>query len=126
MDALSAKGLLIGALEAGGAPAFLQGSLDPDEEYPGLFWTFWLYDAPETAHYDNAATACEWSFWAYCYGTDPAEVAAETESGARRLKEAGFVLVGRAVDAPSDVKTHTGTMMDARLMDGYRWESEEK
>lgn len=116
---MNAKQALIDALGAGGLPVLLQGSVAPDEEYPPLFWTFWLHDAPEPSHYDNAPASCEWCFWAYCYGNDPAAVAREADEGRARLKNAGFALAGRPVDAPSDVKSHTGLMLDARILENY-------
>ncbi len=116
------KGRLMEVLQTFGHPVMLQGSLAPDGAYPDAFWTFWAYDAPES-HYDNSPCACRWGFWVYFYGIDPDEVESKPLEAKRALEKAGFSVAGKPVDAASDRKTHTGAMLDVRIIE--RYESEE-
>ena len=50
------KKKLIEILETMGYPAYLQGSMSEDDEYPESFFTFWNFDTEEIRHYNNKAT----------------------------------------------------------------------
>ncbi|MEG2933976.1 MAG: hypothetical protein RR842_10385 [Gordonibacter sp.] len=116
------KQKLIEVLERFGDPVTLQGSLNPGEEYPPAFWTFWVYDAPESSHYDNAPASCIWGFWIYYYSVNPEEVQHVPLEAKRKLKEAGFIVPGKPVDAASDHKTHTGAMLTVQFLERYKEE----
>lgn len=117
------KEQLIGILEALGYPAYLQGTLDPDEPYPDSFFTFWNFDTPEAAFYDNAAGRAEWGFYVLFYSTDPALVETVPETARKALKKAGWILDGKAHDADVQRPTHTGAYFTVYGTENY--ESEE-
>lgn len=91
---------------------YLQGTMNPDEEYPSEFVTFWTNSTDAAAHYDNDAAAYDWGFAVIYYSNDPAKVNTKPFEIAADLKAAGFVQQGRGNDIPSDEKTHTGWAMD--------------
>ena len=113
------KSELIRLLDAFGYPVFLQGTLNDDEDYPSSFFTFWNFETPEGEFYDNAAHLAAWGFWVYFYSDDPALVESVTKRAENALKENGWTLQGRAIDAASDVKTHTGTMLTCSKIEKY-------
>ena len=78
------KSELITLLETLKYPVFLQGSINSLEEYPESFFTFWNFETPESAFYDNDAGRAVWGFWVYFYSTDPTLV--ETQPEIRRFK----------------------------------------
>ena len=101
---------LIQILEAFGYPVFLQGSLNADEAYPDSFFTFWNFDTPEAAFYDDNAHRAIWGFWVYFYSISPALVDSIPEQARQILKNNGFILQGKATDINVDRPTHTGAM----------------
>lgn len=111
------KKKLIDILEPRGFPVFLQGSLNPEEEYPETFFTFWNFETPEGAFYDNDAHSAYWGFWVYLYSEDPETVERETEAVRKLLKENGFILQGRGEDVDSGRETHTGRMLTLYYME---------
>lgn len=114
------KEKLIGLLESIGFPVYIQGGLQPDQEYPESFFTFWDFQADENSHYNNAPASCDWGFWIYFYSVDPNKVESEPQKAKELLKEHGFSFVGKAVSAASDVKTHTGSMLTCYIKEVYK------
>lgn len=108
---------LIDVLESRGFPVFLQGSLSPEEKYPETFFTFWNFETPEGAFYDNDAHSAYWGFWVFLYSEDPEIVERETETIRKLLKENGFILQGRGEDVDSGRETHTGRMLTLYYME---------
>lgn len=91
---------------------FLQGSMNPDEEYPQEFVTFFVNYTENLAHYDNAARICGWHFAVIYYSDDPQLVNTKPFEIAAALKAAGFVQQGKGSDIISDEPSHTGWAMD--------------
>lgn len=91
---------------------YLQGTMNPDEEYPAEFVTFWTPATDDHAHYDNAVASVDWTFYVVYYSNDPKQVNKKPFEIAASLKAAGFVQQGRGVDILSDEPTHTGWAMD--------------
>lgn len=116
------KQKLIEVLEQFGDPVRLQGSLNPDGEYPDSFWTFWVNDIPETGHYDNTPMGYVWNFWIYYYSIDAEQVEQVSLLAKRHLQEAGFTVPGKPVDVASDRKTHTGVMLTVKILEGNKEE----
>lgn len=116
------KSELIEILETFGFPVFLQGSLNPDDAYPDSFFTFWNFDTPEAAFYDNNANRAVWGFWVYFYSTDPQMVETVPESARQALKAAGWILQGRAQDVSVDRPTHTGALFTVYKFQTYEEE----
>ena len=113
------KQRLIDILSILGYPVFLQGSLNPNENYPDSFFTYWVFQAPETSHYDNQPSGCDWGFWIYFYSNDPKLVMDEPLRAKMLLRADGFVFEGKAIDANSDVETHTGSMLTCYYKEVY-------
>ena len=93
-------------------PAFLQGTMNPDESYPEEFITFWIPATADNAHYDNAVRSVVWTFYVIYYSDDPQRVNTKPFEIAAALKAANFVQQGRGYDILSDEPTHTGWAMD--------------
>jgi hypothetical protein len=91
---------------------YLQGTMNPEEEYPADFVTFWTPSTDDAAHYDNAVAAVDWNFYVIYYSNDPKQVNQKPFEIAADLKAAGFVQQGKGYDILSDEPTHTGWAMD--------------
>ena len=91
---------------------YLQGTMNPNEEYPADFVTFWTPSTDDAAHYDNAVAAVDWTFYVVYYNSDPTQVNTKPFEIAADLKAAGFVQQGKGSDILSDEPTHTGWAMD--------------
>ena len=91
---------------------YLQGTMNPEEEYPAEFVTFWTPSTEDAAHYDNKAAAVDWSFYVIYYSSDPMQVNTKPFEIAADLKAAGFVQLGKGNDILSDEPSHTGWAMD--------------
>ena len=109
---------LITLLEATGYPAYQQGSIGEDEEYPESFFTIWNFDTPET-HYDNNPVNALWGFWISFYSSDPALVESVPAGIVSTLRAAGWIVEGKGEDALSDEKTHTGRRITAYYRENY-------
>jgi hypothetical protein len=91
---------------------YLQGTMNPEEEYPAEFVTFWTPATSDSAHYDNAVTAVDWNFYVIYYSNDPKQVNTKPFKISAALKAAGFVPQGRGYDILSDEPSYTGWAMD--------------
>jgi hypothetical protein len=102
---------------------FLQGSLDTDEAYPDSFFTFWNFETPEGAFYDDDAHRAVWGFWVYFYSTDPKLVEEKTEAARQLLKTSGWIPQGKPHDISVDVPTHTGSFFEIYGIENYKEEN---
>lgn len=116
------KNDLVVLLETLNYPVFLQGSLNPDEQYPESFFTFWNFSTPEAAFYDNNAKRANWGFWVYFYSTDPLKVEQVPEQARQLLKQNGYILSGKPNDISVERATHTGVMFTIYKMENYESE----
>lgn len=119
------KEQLIELLETFNFPVFLQGSLNPNEQYPDSFFTFWNFDTPEASFYDNNAGRAVWGFWIYFYSTDPEKVETMPENARKLLKSNDWILQGKANDISVDRPTHTGAFFTAYKFENYESEVNE-
>ena len=97
------KSELITLLETLNYPVFLQGSINSLEEYPESFFTYWNFETPESAFYDDNAGRAVWGFWVYFYSTDPTLVETQPEAARKLLKANGWILQGK-VEAYNEAK----------------------
>lgn len=104
------KTLLINTIESQGFSGlvFLQGSIDPDKEYPERFVTFFTLDGSDAAHFDDEPVGTAWRYQVINYATDAEVLMRDAKNLRAALREAGFIPAGRGRDIPSDVATHTG------------------
>lgn len=91
---------------------FLQGTLNPEVEYPQKFITFFTADSDFDAFYNNNANRIEWYVSVMFYSSDPAEVMSVPPEIIRALKAEGFIPRNAGYDIISDVQTHTGFAMN--------------
>ena len=110
---------LIDILKSRGFPVYLQGSLNVDAKYPDSFFTFWNFETPEGAFYDNQANLSFWGFWIYFYSSDPILVETEIDAIIKLLKSNGYVVTGKGEDADSGRDTHTGRMITVYKQEVY-------
>ena len=113
------KSELITLLETLKYPVYLQGSINSLEEYPESFFTFWNFETPESAFYDNDAGRAVWGFWVYFYSTDPTLVETQPEAARKLLKANGWILQGKANDISVDKPTHTGAFFTVHKFEEY-------
>ncbi len=86
--------------------------MNPDEESPADFETYWTPSTDDAAHFDNGVAAADWTFYAIYYSNDPAKVNTKPFEIAADLKANDFVQRGRGYDIVSDESTHTGWAME--------------
>ena len=113
------KSDLIALLQTLGYPVFLQGSLNANEAYPESFFTFWNFETPEAAFYDNDADRAVWGFWIYFYSVNPLLVETEPEKARKLLKQNEYILDGKANDIAVDRPTHTGAFFTVYKFENY-------
>ena len=119
------KSDLIALLQTLGYPVFLQGSLNANEAYPESFFTFWNFETPEAAFYDDFAGRAVWGFWVYFYSTNPLLVETEPEKARKLLKSNNWILQGKANDIDVDRPTHTGAFFTIYKYENYNNEESE-
>ena len=91
---------------------FLQGTLNPDEQYPDKFVTFFINTSDLGAFYDDNPYRADLYFSVIFYSIDPIEVATIPQEILAALKSEGFIPEDVGNDVISDVQTHTGWAMD--------------
>lgn len=106
------KEKLIALLSVYGFPVMLQGTLNPEEDYPETFITFWTDDTSDGAHYDNETTSFDWTFSVCIYSSRPDIVNTLPVTMRADLTAAGFIPQGKGFDIPSSNPTHTGWALD--------------
>ena len=115
---------LVTLLKTLGYPVFEQGTLQSTEDYPESFFTFWNFDTPEAAFYDNEAGRAEWCFWVYFYSSSPQLVESMPEQARKLLKANNYILDGKAHDIAVDKPTHTGAIFTVYKYENYTEEVE--
>ena len=113
------KSDLIALLQTLGYPVFLQGSMNANEAYPDSFFTFWNFETPEAAFYDNDTDRAVWGFWIYFYSVNPLLVETEPEKARKLLKQNEYILDGKANDIAVDRPTHTGAFFTVYKFENY-------
>lgn len=116
------KEQLITLLETFGYDVFLQGSINSEEDYPDSFFTFWNFQTPEAAFYDDNANRAIWGFWIYFYSVDPQLVEQVPEAARQLLKKNGWIPQGKPNDISVDKPTHTGAFFSAYIFENYNEE----
>ena len=111
------KNKLITLLETFKYPVFLQGSMNPDAEYPPAFFTYWNNETPDRSHYDNRVIDWVWDFDVNFYANDPTLVNTVLWQAAELLRQNGFIIVGKGYDLASDEDTHTGRGIDVLIIE---------
>lgn len=111
------KEALIEILETFGYPVRLQGSLAKDEVYPESFFTIWNNNTADGSHYDNNPINFVWDFSINFYSVDPDLVNSVLLSVRTALRQAGWIVSGKAWDVPSDEPTHTGRSISALYLE---------
>ena len=122
---MGVKSDLIALLQTLTYPVFLQGSLNANEGYSDSFFTFWNFETPEAAFYDDYAGRAVWGFWVYFYSTNPLLVETEPEKARKLLKQNGWILQGKANDIDVDRPTHTGAFFTTYKFENYNNEESE-
>lgn len=118
------KDNLITLLETLKYPVYLQGSINSLDDYPDSFFTFWNFDTPEAAFYNDDANRAVWGFWIYFYSVDPVLVQSIPEAARKLLKQNDYILQGKANDITVDKPTHTGAMFTVYKFEEYPDEPE--
>lgn len=102
------KDLLITTISTLGFPVIQQGSLDPNDDYPESFFTFWNRYGDGQSFYDDNEHTINWNFDLNFYSTDPQLVNTKLLEAKSLLKQNGFIASGAGHDVASDEITHTG------------------
>lgn len=96
-----------------------QGSYSDESEYPESFFTFWQFDCPEKAFYNNKATKAIWFWNVYYYTNDPSTLYSKMDEFVSIAKEAGFIIDGRPRDAKSDRPDYPGRFVRVIYVERY-------
>ena len=91
---------------------FLQGTLNPEEEYPATFITFFVTESFFEEFYDNDSNRIDYYVSVILYSSNPQIVHDDPPQIIQALKVAGFIPTTAGIDIISDVQTHTGWAMD--------------
>lgn len=91
---------------------FLQGTLNPEEEYPQKFITFFVTDSDFNEYYDDESNRVDWYVNVIFYSNNPVEVNTVPKQIIKALKKSGFLPQNAGLDVLSDKATHTGWTMD--------------
>lgn len=105
------KDTLISIISTLGYPVIEQGSLDPNDDYPDSFFTFWNPAADGNSYYDNDEHEIMWMFELNFYSNDPQLVNTKLLEAKSLLKQNGWIASGAGHDVASDEITHTGRGM---------------
>lgn len=114
---------IIETLEAIGYPAYLQGTLLPEESYPESFFTVWNNASTGTSFYNNREYGVIWDYSVTIYSTSPTIVNSALLEAKRALKAEGFTVSGAGYDIPSDIDTHTGRTITAYFREVMKGEN---
>lgn len=91
---------------------YLQGTLNPEEQYPNKFITLFINTSDLDAFYDNNSNRADLYISVMFYSNNPTEVATVPMEIISALKTAGFIAEDVGNDVISDVQTHTGWAID--------------
>ena len=95
---------------------YLQGTLNPDVEYPQKFITFFISTTELDAFYDDDSNTVGFYLIVMFYSDDPTEVATIPQEIWLAMKSEGFIPDGIGNDIISDVESHTGWAMDFKYI----------
>lgn len=101
-------------------PLFLHGTLDANTAYPDSFFTYWNFQTPEAAFYDDEPHRAVWGYHIYFYGTDRQTVESVIEQARSALKAAGFIPQGKSIEATSNRINYTGRMITVKAFENYK------
>lgn len=107
-----AKKILIEALNRFGYPVALQGTMNPEEDYPETFITFNTDDTEFGQSFDNKFHASYWYFSVIIYSSDANIVNEKPSEIIDHLESVGFIAQNEGMDMPSARPTHTGWVME--------------
>ena len=91
---------------------FLQGTLNPDEQYPDKFITFFITTSELGAYYNNNPNRADFYINVMFYSNNPTEVATVPNEIISALFENGFIPENYGYDIYSGKKSHTGWAME--------------
>ena len=99
-----------------GLPYFRQGSMS-DADYKPSFFTFWNIDTPYLRHRDNKAIEHALYIQVGFYTNDTNKIYKVMDDFIVRAKRKGFVVEGRAKDAPADKNNYYGRVCYIRIIE---------
>ncbi|MCQ2270971.1 MAG: hypothetical protein MJZ52_07085 [Bacteroidales bacterium] len=111
------KDNLITIISTLGFPIIEQGSLNPNDDYPESFFTFWNPAADGGSFYDDDEHDIVWMFELNFYSSDPQLVNTKLLEAKRLLKQNGWIASGAGHDVASDETTHTGRGMTVTFIE---------
>lgn len=100
-----------------GYPVYRQGSMMDSNTYPETLITYWNFDSPDHAHYDNTKYGTSWAYTVNVYSTDPVTTYTLLSSIIAALKVAGWVVEGEGSDVQSDEPSHTGRGVECSYLE---------
>ena len=90
----------------------LQGTIDPNEGYPENFFSYWNWETPRGSYYDNKHTNVRWGFQIIAYSTDRNFLNEMTKKAIEELEKNNFIIDSEGEDIASNLKSHTGKMIE--------------
>ena len=98
-----------------GLPYFRQGSMS-DADYQPAFFTFWNIDTLNESFYDNGERRYIEYVQIGFYTSDANKIYSVMDDFIVRAKQKGFVVEGRAKDAPADKDNFYGRVCYIRII----------
>lgn len=98
---------------------YLQGTLNPDEEYPANFITYFEVDSGFEAFYSNESNRIDHYVNVIYYTSDPEKLATVPKQIIKKLWSEGFIPQNAGIDVISLAETHTGRAMDFLYPETY-------
>lgn len=95
----------------------LQGTLDSTADYPDSFFSYWNLETPRESFYDNRHSRITWVYQIVAYSNDRATLLDMTTKAIETLEENGFIIDGESTDIASDLKSHTGKIIEATYIE---------
>lgn len=95
----------------------LQGTIDPEDGYPDNFFSYWNWETPRDGYYDNRHTKVLWGFQIVAYSTDRNFLIEMTKKAIEKLEENKFIIDSDGEDISSNLKSHTGKMIEVYFIE---------
>ena len=107
--------LLISLLETLEYDVIKQGTLDTEEYTPSAFFTYWNWQSPRDAYYDNKNHEAIYYYQIQFYSDDISIVESVLDEAIDLLEANGFELEEEPTDGYSDIQNYTSKTFDVHI-----------
>lgn len=97
-------------------PAYEHGTIEEDRDYDPDFFTVSFGASGYQNYYDNEPVASNYDVMVFFYSTDPDHLISVPKQAENELKSIGLIPQGPAIPAPSDEPSHTGRVLEFKIL----------